>query len=104
MVQYAGALPAREAASMLKATYDHRSDVLYLSKGAPVPALSDQDDDGLLLRRAIKTGEPVGVTVFKYSKWISYHQELAEKVAKFLDIPASETKRVLRSIDNEINA
>lgn len=48
--------------------YDERSDVLYLSLGEPRAALTEEGEEGLLLRRDPITGELVGVTVLSYGQ------------------------------------
>ncbi len=49
--------------------YDQEHDVLYISLGPPVPSYSDEDGvRGVLIRRAIGTGEITGATIIDYSK------------------------------------
>ncbi len=89
---------------MLNVDYDHRSDVLYLSKGKPVPCISEQEEDGLLLRISLETDEPVGVTILMYRKWAPYRAMLAKRIAQLLNLRVEDARNVLRSIDNENNA
>ncbi|HAP93500.1 MAG TPA: hypothetical protein DCM26_02600 [Desulfotomaculum sp.] len=49
--------------------YDREHDVLYISLGRPAPSYSDEDGvRGVLIRRAIGTGEITGATIIDYSK------------------------------------
>ena len=48
--------------------YDRKSDVLYLSVGEPQPALSEQVEEGVLLRTVPETGEVVGLTVLNFKQ------------------------------------
>ena len=90
---------------MLNVDYDRRADVLYISKGQPVSAYGEQDDDGLLVRSSIETGEPVGLTVFKYRRWAAAHRSyLIERISVVLGVETREAVSVLKEIDNEINA
>ena len=50
----------------LSIDYDRTTDVLYLSIGEPRPALTVEDRDGLLIRKDIKSGQPIGVTILNY--------------------------------------
>lgn len=49
---------------MTQIFYDKKADVLYLSIGAPRPAISEELGDDILLRHDIETGEVVGLTIF----------------------------------------
>lgn len=55
-------------AAPLTVKYDDASDVLYLSVGAPRPALTEEGPEGLLIRKDPKTKESVGVTVIAYDR------------------------------------
>lgn len=49
-------------------SYDRDADVLYVSIGSPHPAYTDEDEQGLLIRRDPKSGETVGVTILDYEE------------------------------------
>jgi uncharacterized protein YuzE len=49
-------------------SYDDASDVLYVSMGEPRPALTHEENDGVLVRTDPKTGETVGVTILSYDR------------------------------------
>jgi uncharacterized protein YuzE len=49
-------------------SYDRDADVLYVSIGSPRPAYTDEDEQGLLIRRDPKSGEMVGVTILDYEE------------------------------------
>lgn len=50
----------------LQISYDEDSDVLYVSIGEPRPALTYEEDGGVLIRRDPETQKVVGVTVVDY--------------------------------------
>ncbi len=47
--------------------YDKKADVLYISVGDPRPAISEELDDDVLLRRDIQTNEVIGLTILNLS-------------------------------------
>ena len=49
-------------------SYDRDADVLYVAIGSPRPAYTDEDEQGLLVRRDPKSGETVGVTILDYEE------------------------------------
>ena len=49
-------------------SYDKISDVLYISFGNPQPGLSDETDDGNLVRIDPYTGEIVGITILDFKE------------------------------------
>ena len=49
-------------------SYDRDADVLYISIGAPRPAHTYEEEQGLLIRKDPKTGETVGVTILDYEE------------------------------------
>lgn len=46
--------------------YDEEDDILYLSIGKPTPAITNETDEGVLIRRDIKTKKIIGVTILDY--------------------------------------
>ncbi len=50
----------------LKFQYDEHSDILYISLDKPQPAISDEIEDGILLRRDPKTHQAVGLTILNF--------------------------------------
>ena len=46
--------------------YDEHADVLYLSRGEPKAAISDEIDEGILLRRDPRTRAVVGLTIIDF--------------------------------------
>ena len=46
--------------------YDEHADVLYLSHGEPKAAISDEIDEGILLRRDPRTQAVVGLTIIDF--------------------------------------
>lgn len=77
--------------------YDTHADVLYVAVGEFVPADTDEDERGLLLRFALSDGHPCGVTVldFKGDHWPDRIGELSEVMASHLHVPAPELQREL---------
>jgi hypothetical protein len=57
-----------EKLGRLLVEYDDYSDVLYLALGDPVPALTEEAREGLLIRRDPETTKPVGVTITSYGR------------------------------------
>ncbi len=55
--------------------YDKNADVLYISVGDPRPAISEELDDDVLLRRDIQTNEVVGLTILNLSSRFGSLQE-----------------------------
>ena len=49
-------------------SYDRDADVLYVAIGSPRPAYTDEDEQGLLIRKDAKSGETVGVTILDYEE------------------------------------
>jgi hypothetical protein len=49
-------------------SYDRDADVLYVSIGSPRPANTDEDEQGLLIRKDPKSGETVGATILDYEE------------------------------------
>ncbi len=56
------------SAPRLDVLYDDEADVLYVSLGAPRPADTLPGEHGLLIRKDLKTGEVVGVTILDYEQ------------------------------------
>ncbi len=81
-------------------SYDENADVLYVVLGAPVPAETDEDDNGLLLRFAQSDGHPCGVTVldFRGSHWDARVSELSSMVATHLHIPTTKIRQALTAV------
>ena len=80
------------ALAKLSVLYDQGSDVLYLSMGDPKPALTTEDQDGVLVRTDPESGKPIAVTVVDYEhhfralpdvSWIE-KRGLPEDLALFL--------------------
>jgi uncharacterized protein YuzE len=48
--------------------YDEKSDVLYASIGEKKPGISEEPEDGILIRRALGTREIIGFTIINYKR------------------------------------
>lgn len=46
--------------------YDEEDDILYLSIGKPTPSITNEIEEGILIRRDIKTKKVTGVTILDY--------------------------------------
>ncbi len=46
--------------------YDEHADVLYISLGKPTPAVSEELDDGVVVRRDPDTHKIVGLTIIDF--------------------------------------
>lgn len=54
--------------SELNIGYDQDHDILYVSIGAPVPSYCDEDIEGVLFRKSMKSHKLSGVTIMDFSK------------------------------------
>jgi uncharacterized protein YuzE len=83
----------------LAVNYDPNADVLYVALGKPVPSITDEDDDGLLVRFAKGSGTPCGVTVIGFaSQWVNSTDRLARLVGDHLHIAPKAVADALRSV------
>ncbi|MBN9370980.1 DUF2283 domain-containing protein [Hydrogenophaga sp.] len=83
----------------LRFSYDDDADVLYLALGKPVPAVTDEDDHGLLLRYARSDGHPCGVTVLDFHRsWTQKEQALSELVGTHLRLSPAEVMQAIKSL------
>jgi uncharacterized protein YuzE len=72
----------------LQVRYDKHGDVLYLAIGKPVPATTDEDDEGLAFRYALDDGRPCGVTIIGYKSehWNQKILALSYKISGRLNL------------------
>jgi uncharacterized protein YuzE len=61
----------------LSVSYDDSSDVLYLSVGEPRAAVTQEDDEGVLIRKDPVTEELVGVTILAYGSHFRHLPDLS---------------------------
>ena len=52
----------------MSVSYDRQSDVLYLSYGENREAISEENEDGVLVRRDPRSNEILGFTVVDFSR------------------------------------
>ena len=52
----------------LSFAYDTQADVLYISVGRPQQAVGQVLDNGVILRRTLKTGSVVGLTIVDFAR------------------------------------
>jgi hypothetical protein len=74
----------------IKVSFDRDSDVLYTSLGDPVPCLSEDGANGLVLRRDVENGLPSGVTVLYVDQWRDKLGELSRRIGGFLGIAPAD--------------
>ena len=65
-------------------SYDRDADVLYIAIGYSRPAYTDEDEQGLLIRKDPKSGETVGVTILDYEEHFRQLPDLSWLVTKSL--------------------
>lgn len=83
----------------IQSSYDENTDVLYLSIYGPVAAITEEGDDGLLLRYSMVDENPVGVTILDFRRaWSQHLSSLAKRVASFLHVSAEKTEKELALI------
>lgn len=46
--------------------YDYEDDILYLSIGKPEPSITNELEEGIFIRKSIKTKEITGLTILDY--------------------------------------
>lgn len=66
--------------------YDEDDDILYLSIGEPTPSISDEIEEGIILRKDMKTKKVTGVTILDYKYRKSKNQKI--KLPKGFDLDA----------------
>lgn len=83
----------------LRARYDMRSDVMYLSI-VDAPAVAKNDDLGLVLRYDPRTEEPIGVTIIDFLVMWEGHPQLripmVDAISKHLKLPRQPVYEALR--------
>lgn len=88
----------------LMTDYDSNADVMYVSMGKPVPAVTETDEDGLILRFALNDNRQCGVTVLSYNKaWGSERCQLAQRIADFLMISKDYVLQTLAHSDTTVS-
>jgi len=55
-------------AKKLTFSFDKVADVLYLSFGDPQKAISEEREDGILIRKTHENGKIVGITIIDFEK------------------------------------
>jgi hypothetical protein len=75
-------------AKKLKVTFDSDADVLYISKGEPVPSYVDELPDGVLLRLANSDDSTTGITALDFrGNWSDRISDFYALVADHLRVP-----------------
>ena len=99
MVMFCGALAPMARPDVLRARYDRRSDVLYLTLRPDAPAISEEEDEpGLMWRYAVGDGSLIGVTVLDFEAyWSPRSPELIDSLVKRLHIPKRMAEEALET-------
>jgi len=69
----------------MKLKYDRSADVLYCSFGEPRPAISVEEDNGVVLRLDPDTDELIGITI------VDFFKRFAEHPNDSVDVPLAAT-------------
>ena len=64
--------------------YDEEEDILYLSIGEPRPSITEEIEEGVLIRKDISTKEITGVTILDYMDRINKKEKI--NVPKIFDL------------------
>lgn len=88
------------AIDQLAVKYDATADVLYVALGKPVPAETDMDSYGLLVRYAESDGHACGVTVmgFRSPRWAQDVATLSGLVASYLSVPHASVSKAISAV------
>ena len=70
--------------STINYDYDIDEDILYLSVGEPRPSITEENEEGILIRKDIKTGKITGVTILDYKDRIKNKEKI--NVPKIFDL------------------
>jgi uncharacterized protein YuzE len=63
-------------------SYDKDADVAYLSFGKPLPSVSEEVDDHVLVRRDPKTNKIRGVTITSFSHYFNAKNEMKVEISE----------------------
>ncbi len=55
----------------MRISYDNDTDVIYISFGQPRPAISEETEDGILIRHDPDTNEVIDLTIIDFGKRLS---------------------------------
>ncbi|UCB57523.1 MAG: DUF2283 domain-containing protein [Candidatus Omnitrophota bacterium] len=72
----------QKTASQLRISYDKEADVLYLSIGAPKKAISDIEENGVIIRRDPNTNHVLGLTIIDFAR--NFSTEKAKLISPHL--------------------
>jgi len=56
--------------------YDEDEDILYISVGKPAPAITEEKEEGILIRRSIKNNKIIGITILDYKDRIEKNEKI----------------------------
>ena len=80
----------------LSVTYDHNSDVLYVSRRPGAPARSREEAPGVVWRYDVERGDLIGVTIIDFATyWGPRRSELAKQIAVRFEMSREEAQDML---------
>ncbi|MBF0479930.1 MAG: DUF2283 domain-containing protein [Candidatus Omnitrophica bacterium] len=65
---------AKQKIDQLTVSYDKDADVLYITEGKPREAIGEMMDDGVIVRRDLKTKQVVGFTIVDFTEHFATHK------------------------------
>lgn len=88
--------------SPIRADYDLRADVLYVTLGPPIECEGDGLDKGIELDYSVSDGKPCGTTVigFRRNGWQRNMPELARVISQHVHIPEPVISAAIRGAVN----
>ena len=83
----------------LNANLDQSADILYVSRGAAVPAYTQEDEDNpdIWYRFAINDHSPIGVTIFRAAGYIG-RDRAAQITSAFLGLSGTQIRERLAAL------
>jgi hypothetical protein len=75
--------------------YDDAADVLYLFTEPHIPYRAVEDDEGIIWRYRVDSGEALGVTIEEFKAFWANQKRLAGRVANFFQLTQTEAEKIL---------
>lgn len=85
--------------STLSTEYDRAGDVLYIVTVMNAPAISREEELGMVWRYDARKGNLVGLTLIEYKGyWVSRRPQVIREMSDRFGISPNEARRVLESV------
>jgi hypothetical protein len=85
--------------STLSAKYDRKSDVLYILTNRNAPAISREEEIGMVWRYAVDGDRLVGLTLIEFQGyWRDHLKQVAREMSHRFGITQREAKEMLESV------